>query len=302
MSTSMQRGLVLTPPPGFNGVPTFDGGWHFQDGDIRPFLSYVEDDHAVNWSDELELLHEESSRSHFIDVWTRGAMLSRLGRLSAAPAIVDLGCSTGYLLEDLRDNYQGAVLVGVDLIGSGLRKAHVNVPDARLLQADLCQLPLGHESIDAIVSANVLEHVPDDRAALAEMHRVLRPGAPAILVVPAGPQIYDYYDRFLGHERRYGRGELAGKARRAGFEVIDDVHLGSLLYPMFWLVKKHNRARYDDLHGKDLEARVAADIERTHDSRAGHIACRAERALLGRGIRIPFGIRSLVAVRRPPDE
>ena len=56
----------------------------------------------MNWSEELEELHEESSRDHFIDVWTRRAMLARLGRSRPAPSIADLGCSTGYLLEDLR--------------------------------------------------------------------------------------------------------------------------------------------------------------------------------------------------------
>ena len=45
---------------------------------------------------------------------------------------------------------------------------------------------------------------------------MLRPGARAVVVVPAGPGTYDYYDRFLGHERRYARGELAGKARDGG--------------------------------------------------------------------------------------
>ncbi len=299
MSISVQRHVVLSPPPGHDTLPNFNRGWHCHEGDAKPYISYVEDDHAVNWSDELEVLHEESSRSHFIDVWTRGAMLSRLGALPAGPVIADLGCSTGYLLEDLQEAYTGATLVGVDLVGSGLRKAHVNVPEARLVQADLCDLPFGSGSVDAVVSANVLEHVPDDRSALAEIYRILSPGAPAVLVVPAGPQIYDYYDRFLGHERRYSRGELALKARKAGLEVIEDVHLGSLIYPIFWLVKKRNRIRYDHLRGEDLEERVAADIQRTRDSRVGHATCGVERLLLGRGIRLPFGIRSLVAVRRP---
>jgi SAM-dependent methyltransferase len=293
---------VLSVPSNSDAVPEFNRGWRRHGGAAEPFLSYVEDDHAVNWSDELETLHEESSRSHFIDVWTRSAILARLGVLPANSLIADLGCSTGYLLEDLRDSYPHATLIGVDLVGSGLRKAHVNVPDARLVQADLCDLPLADASVEAVVSANVLEHVPDDRAALAEVRRVLRPGAPAVIVVPAGPEIYDYYDRFLGHERRYGRGELASKARHAGLDVIEDIHLGSLLYPAFWLVKQRNRRRHKNLQGAALEARVAHDIERTRDSYAGHVACRIERVLLTRGLRLPYGIRSLVVARRPASD
>jgi SAM-dependent methyltransferase len=292
-------GLALRVPPGERSLPVFDGGWRRADGALDPYLSFVGDGHAVNWSDELEQLHEESSREHFLDVWTRRSMLDRIGPLPAAPVIVDLGCSTGYLLEDLRVSYPDSLLSGIDLVAAGLRKAHRNVPQARLLQADVCALPLEDASVDAAVSANLLEHVPDDRGALTELRRVLRPGARGVLVVPAGPSTYDYYDRFLGHERRYARGEMAAKARDAGLEVTEDVHIGSVLYPAFWLVKQRNRRRYAGLEGDALQARVAANIAGTSDSWVGRWACALEREMLSRGLRLPFGIRGLTVVRRP---
>jgi ubiquinone/menaquinone biosynthesis C-methylase UbiE len=291
--------MALDPPIGYDELPSYEVGWSTPDGRTIPFLSYVADSHDVKWSNELEELHEESSREHFIDVWTRAAMLSRIPPPLPPPVIADLGCSTGYLLENLRTAYPDATLIGVDLIASGLRKAHANVPDAYLVQADLCDLPFVDDSLDAVVSANVLEHVPDDCRALAEICRVLKPGAGAVLVVPSGPGLYDYYDRFLGHERRYGIGELARKAEAAGLDVLEDIHLGSVLYPAFWLVKQRNRRRYDHLRDAALEARVAADIEQTQDSRVGHLACGLERVLLDRGVRLPFGIRNLIVARRP---
>src|SRR6202020_2860717 len=106
-----------------------------------------------------------------------------------------------YLLEDLQRSPPAATLIGVDLVPEGLLKAHVLVPRARLLHADVCRLPLAAASVDAIVSANLLEHVPDDVLALHEAARIVRPGGTLALVVPAGPGTYDYYDRFLGHER-----------------------------------------------------------------------------------------------------
>ncbi|HUA75579.1 MAG TPA: class I SAM-dependent methyltransferase [Solirubrobacteraceae bacterium] len=265
----------------------------------QPFVSHVSDEMQVNWSEDLEELHQESSRTHFIDVWTRRAMLARVGPLPPDPTVLDVGCSTGYLLEDLRASLPDARLIGVDLVPSGLRVAHENVPDAELLLADACELPLADESVDAALSANLLEHVPDDERALREMARVLRPGARAVIVIPAGPGNYDYYDRFLGHERRYARGELAGKARAAGFEVLEDAHLGAPLYPAFWAVKQRNRRRFEHLRGEALEAKVRQDIERTTDSGLGRLACALEERLLGLGIRLPFGIRGLTVLRRP---
>jgi SAM-dependent methyltransferase len=258
----------------------------------------VADTDLVNWSEDLEALHEESSRDHFIDVWTRRATMAGLGPSVPEDAyIADLGCSTGYLLEDLRRRWPRARLAGVDLVAAGLRKAHELVPDAELYLADVCALPFDDSSLDAVVSANLLEHVPDDAGALREIARVLKPGARASLVVPAGPGLYDYYDRFLGHERRYARGELAGKARAAGLEVLSDAHLGSLLYPAFWAVKKRNRRL--NLDEAEIQARVAKDIGTTQGSRLGALACTAERGLLQRGVRLPFGVRGYTVVRKP---
>lgn len=268
-------------------------------GEGEPFVSCLPNQYTVNWSEELEQLHEHSSRTHFIDVWTRRAMLDRLAPLPAAATVIDLGCSTGYLLADLRARLPDARLMGVDLVAAGLRKAHTHVPDALLVQADVCALPLGDECVDAAVSANLLEHVPDDRRALGEISRILRPGARAVIVVPFGPRLYDCYDRLLGHERRYARGELARKASHVGLTVLQDVRLGAPLYPAFWAVKQRNRRRYAQLRGAALERKVSGEIEGTTDSTLGRVACHIEELLLRGGVRLPFGIRGLTVLERP---
>jgi SAM-dependent methyltransferase len=286
---------ILSPPPGAEHPPEYDRGWLVDAGKRSPFLSYSDEGAAVNWSAELEELHEESTRSHPIDRWTRSAIIARLGALDAQATVADIGCSTGHLLEDLSATYPGRLLVGVDLVVAGLLKAHELVPGALLLHADACALPLLEASVDAIVSSNLLEHVPDDVGALAEFRRILRPGGRAVMVVPAGPRTYDYYDRFLGHERRYARRELATKAREAGLEVLEDAFLASLVYPAFWLAKQRNRLLHRELDGVALERQVAADIART-DTPGLVWLWRLEERL---GMRLPFGIRSLVVARKP---
>lgn len=295
----------LKPPPSASSLPPFAAGWLTGSGGApEPFLSYVsaEAEDACQWSDGLERAHEENTRTHFIDVWTRRAMLERLGAVRPGSTVLDVGCSAGYLLEDLRGRARQATLIGVDLIAEGLRRAHTVVPEALLLQADACALPLADASVDAVVSANVLEHVPDDERALAEIFRVMKPSARAVIVIPLGPGVYDYYDRFLGHVRRYARGEIAAKAHRAGLRVLDEVCLGAPLYPAFWAIKQRNRRLYGDLHGAALESKVLGDIAGTRDSSAGRLACRMERALLARGVKLPFGIRGLTVLARPAAE
>lgn len=261
-----------------------------------PYLAFREA-LDVNWSDELEALHEESSRDHFIDVATRRALMDPVRPfLGHGEVVVDLGCSSGHMLADLRAACADCVLTGIDLVARGLERAREQVPDAVLLLADATDLPLESESVDALVSANVLEHIADHRRAVAEVHRVLRPGGRAVFVVPAGVGLFDYYDEFLGHERRYSRGELARIARSAGFEVYDDHHIGVLVFPAFWLVKKVNRVRCRDLRGDALVARVEADIARTENSRIGDRTRRLEEALHASGVPLPIGIRNCVVV------
>lgn len=285
---------LLATPPGMDAVPVFDAGWLVSAAIRTPFLSYAGTS-SVKWSEELESLHEEWSRVHFIDVWTRNAVLERVDPIAGHAIVTDIGCSTGHLLHDLHQAHPSATLIGIDLIAAGLRKAHDLVPSALLLQADACDLPLHTGSVDVVVCTNLLEHVVDDGRALEEIQRVLRPRGYAVIVVPAAPGTYDYYDRYLGHVRRYARHELARKATAAGLDVIEDRYIASLLHPAFWVVKHWNRLRYAALDGAALAQRVSNDIARSGTSRVGSILGRLEISL---GLRLPFGIRNLVWARQ----
>lgn len=90
------------------------------------------------------------------------------------------------------------------------------------------QIDFGADSIDALVAAqydtiislNVLEHIEDDRAALDDMHRILRAQHGTLLLqVPALRWLYGSMDHQAGHYRRYTVGELRDKLAAAGFVV-----------------------------------------------------------------------------------
>jgi SAM-dependent methyltransferase len=99
------------------------------------------------------------------------------------------------------------------------------------VQADARDLPFEDESFDVALCIHVLEHIPDDRQALKEMHRVLRPGGRAVLQVPPSdltetredPSITDPLER----ERRFGQydhvrlcgADYPSRIAEAGFEV-----------------------------------------------------------------------------------
>ncbi len=62
--------------------------------------------------------------------------------------------------------------------------AHQHAPDVLWVQADGTALPIADESIDRLFCNGSLEHFPDVRLGLSQIHRVLRPGGRAVLIVP----------------------------------------------------------------------------------------------------------------------
>ncbi len=292
---------VLRPLPGSVGPPPFHAGWPRHDGPIEPYISYLGAPSPDGWSSELELLHADATADHFIDVWTREATLAalRAGVVAAAPDVLDLGCSSGQMTTQMHREWPSADIVGLDAEAEGLVLAHASLPDIPFVHASATDIPLGDQSVDAVVAINVLEHIPDDGLALSEVHRVLRPGGCAVIVVPYNPSLYDYFDAHLHHERRYASGEMASKGESVGLLPVTYACLGSVLYPAFWATKKGNRRRYPNPSSGERQRMVEADIQRTRHAALGRLAHRVERSILRLGARPKFGIRELTVFTRP---
>src|SRR2546423_89000 len=64
-------------------------------------------------------------------------------------------------------------------------------------------LPFGDGAFDVVCAFEVLEHIPDDDQALAEIARVLRPGGALVFSVPVNPALYSGFDAACEHVRRY---------------------------------------------------------------------------------------------------
>jgi SAM-dependent methyltransferase len=122
------------------------------------------------------------------DTWERGSPYERyVGRWSrrVAPPFLawldlppgrrwlDVGCGTGALSAAIVDRCSPALVVGVEPSEGFLKTAQANLADrATLRQGSATAIPLDDASVDVVVSGLVLNFVPDQRAALAEMARV----------------------------------------------------------------------------------------------------------------------------------
>lgn len=160
----------------------------------------------------------------------------RLARelLDAAPPgpLLDAGCGHGTMLVRLASGTASQVVLGFDRDRDRLRAARRRARAAgradtvHVFVADMTALPLRSREMAGAAAGEVLEHVADDRAAAAEIARVLRPGGAFTATVPAGPERYGALDRAVGHVRRYDRSGIERVLRDAGFSVDRSIGLG----------------------------------------------------------------------------
>jgi SAM-dependent methyltransferase len=113
---------------------------------------------------------------------------------------------------------------------------------ATALRGTAYELPFQDASFDRIVAAEVLEHLPHDRRAMAELFRVLKPGGLMAVTVPRwGPELVcwalssAYHEVEGGHVRIYRGSELRRRLTSVGLVPVDRHHTHALHAPYWWL-------------------------------------------------------------------
>jgi SAM-dependent methyltransferase len=251
------------------------------------------------WSASLTRLHENAAgTNHPIDELSKGWALSALGRhmAKADGVLLEVGCSSGFLLTALHDRWPAATVMGSDFLPEPLEALAARQPEIPLLQFDLVQCPLPDASVDAVVMLNVLEHIKDDGGAVRQVARILKPGGIAVVEVPAGPHLFDPYDEYLQHERRYTAQGFKTLLESSGLSVIERSHLGFSVYPAFVMVKRQNQKR----GAVSSEARreiVEKSIASTRSGVLMRLALHME-AWAGQYISYPVGIRCVAVARK----
>jgi SAM-dependent methyltransferase len=284
--------------PGSDAVPRWTGK-SFMVGNLETeVLRFGESESA--WSDELTAMHEaEADSFHPIDLASRRLAVETMREFADRPRsiILDIGCSSGFLIQDFAKLLPNVSVFGADYLTGVVLKAARRNPGTPFVQFDLRTCPLPDQCLDGATALNVLEHIDDDLTALKEIYRILKPGGIAHVEVPAGPSCYDMYDEVLMHFRRYRLRQLAALASRAGFTVERATHIGFFVYPAFVWVKRRNQRIGKQLTIEEKRRLVAQQISSTAVSR-GLLAILRFELFAGKLATYPFGIRAAVRLRR----
>jgi SAM-dependent methyltransferase len=205
------------------------------------------------------------------------------------PLILDAGCGSGNVLTHLARRGRA---VGVDVSEEAVRLSRGR--GVRVVRGSVLGLPFAEAAFDVVTSFDVIYHswVEDDRAAVGELARVLKPGGLLLLRVPALEWLRRAHDDAVMTRHRYTRGELVRLLEGAGLAVLRASYCNTLLLPLVLLrsvLDRLSASRASDL------APLPRPLERAFG------ACLRAEARLLRRLSLPVGASVLALARKASE-
>lgn len=202
--------------------------------------------------------------------------------------LLDAGCGTGFNLVALA---RFGPTLGIDLSEEAI--SFCRERGVRAVRGSVLGLPFRAEAFEAVTSFDVIYHdwVGDDRAAVAEMARVLSPGGALLVRVPALELLRGAHDAEVLTRRRYTLGELRALVAGCGLRVQRSTYCNSLLFPL--LLARRTLDRLLGRHGSDvgfLPPPLEGLFRRVMD---------LEAFCVRHGLRFPLGASAVVLATKP---
>ena len=227
--------------------------------------------------------------------WYRAAHARVLDALRARPGapgpLLDAGCGTGGLMRRVADELPVSAPVGLDFMPSAALRA-ARKSGRPVTAGDTNRLPFPDASFGAAVSIDVICHAGVDPAtALAELHRVLRPGGTLVLNLPSYEWLTSAHDVRVHNARRFTATGARRLLEAAGFARILARYWNGLLLPLMVLQRKVLQRRPDAPSDvTEFPPWVDATL---------HAVSELERRIVRAGLPMPAGGSVLLVATRP---
>lgn len=158
-------------------------------------------------------------------------------RQPSYPVVLDIGCGWGHSLLELAARFRPQQLIGIDIdlamVQAAARRVRAEGVPAELRQGPAARLPVGDGSVDLLFCHQTFHHLVDQEAAIAEFHRVLRPGGVLLFAESTKAYIDSWIIRLLFRhpmEVQKTAAEYLALVRGAGFHVAPE----AVSYPYLW--------------------------------------------------------------------
>lgn len=177
-------------------------------------------DESTGFFDRLGSRWDQLRSAAFGDAFAFEAML---GLLPREWTVADIGTGTGYLLPSLAVRFARVIAVDASpaMLGCAKRRAaDAGATNVEFHPGDLGKLPIADGACDAAIACLVLHHVAKPQEALAELHRILRPGGRALIVEQRAHENQAFYETMQDLWWGFDAGVLAEQMTAAGFADV----------------------------------------------------------------------------------
>jgi ubiquinone/menaquinone biosynthesis C-methylase UbiE len=200
----------------------------------------------------FESKYHQLEKKHWWFVSRRDIIARLLKRLNIKKdqKILDVGCSGGSLLEFLMS--QGFTnIFGIDISDKAIAVCKTRgLNDVLVSQGEATNF--NDNQFDVIIASDILEHIKEDRRALQEWQRILKPGGMLIIFVPAFNFLWSQHDEINFHFRRYTRKSLLKKIAELHFTIKKSSYwnfslfFGVIIPRLFQRLFKKNDKKFND--------------------------------------------------------
>lgn len=214
LAAQLFRLTEVTLPP--SAVPRRTPAAHLSR--LRTLVRYatVRDD-ADNQHEGYTTLERMDGAVHY-NQWLGRRFREHLGR-----RVLEIGAGIGTVTRELESGRELLIALEVErFYVDRLKNLFRGKPHVRPYLSDVALADweaLQAERLDTIVLSNVLEHIPDDGAAVRRFRQILTPGGRVVILVPALQQLFGAIDEAVGHHRRYTPATLRAVLEENGFQV-----------------------------------------------------------------------------------
>ena len=251
-------------------------------------------------------LHAAIEEHHWWFVARRqivGQVLRSVLPAGCGRTVLDLGCGTGGNLGALSSAYD---CTGLELDGEAVRFASSRYPDVSFHEVSILDFeswPI-HEPVDACLLMDVIEHLDDDRGAVENAARILKPGGHVLIMVPADPVLWSRHDEHHGHRRRYRPADIR--------HLLSDLPLSEVLVTgfnarLYWPIRlwRWLQIRVPMLRARGRTGDLSmppAIVNRALTRLLAGESVRVQASLSGSRAPYPRGVSLLALLRKPPND
>jgi 2-polyprenyl-3-methyl-5-hydroxy-6-metoxy-1,4-benzoquinol methylase len=240
----------------------------------------------------FEQQYHELERTHW---WFKGrrAYIRQLLKKEPKDAqILDIGCSSGILIEELiEDGFNAEHIYGIDISENAIANAEENgLERCYLMDAQNIEL---NRKFDLLIASDCLEHLEKDEQALKQWFDLLNEGGKLYVFVPAYMMLWSQHDVVNMHYRRYTRKELKQKLKAVGFELQKASYWNFFLFPLVLMTRMLQRLFKPKAKAEEGDLKAPSNFVNTIF--LGLI--QVENALL-KGVSFPFGVSTFCVVKK----